>query len=207
VPGGGASLEEDLSRSLVIGGAGLLGAEVVKALGAGKCVVAMRASGSTSPTASRSPRFLIVSVKSMGSSARAGAPAFKPWDHLTYDDWTFSLANKLMGQINVVRLGANHVRHGVAITLTSGLAAQYPAPGSAIIRTVNAAVEAFVRAVAADPVIAARVNAVSPGWVAETLQAMGRDTAGGIPARDVAPFFLRQLHEGASGSVAPPAKR
>ena len=118
----------------------------------------------------------------------------------------FSLANKLMGQINVVRLGANRVRRGGAITLTSGLAAQYPAPGSAIITTVNAAVEAFVRAVAVEPAITARVNAVSPGWVAETLQAMGRDPAGGIPARDVAQVFVHHLHEGASGSVAPAAK-
>jgi NADP-dependent 3-hydroxy acid dehydrogenase YdfG len=134
-----------------------------------------------------------------------GAARFKPWDQLTDGDWVFSLANKLMRQINVVRLGANRVRRGGAITLTSGLAAQYPAPGSAIITTVNAAIEAFVRA-AAEPAITERVNAVSPGWVAETLQAMGRDTAGEIPARDVAQVFVRQLREGASGSVVPAAK-
>jgi NADP-dependent 3-hydroxy acid dehydrogenase YdfG len=159
----------------------------------------MRASGSTSPT----PLFDRVGEVD-GIVCTGGAARFKPWDHLTDDDWAFSLANKLMGQINV---GANRVRHGGAITLTSGLAAQYPVPGSAIITTVNAAVEAFVRAVAAEPVMmTARVNAVSPGWVAETLQAMGRDPAGGIPARDVAQVFLRQLQEGASGSVAPAAK-
>ena len=59
---------------------------------------------------------------------------------------------------------------------------------------------------AAEPAITERVNAVSPGWVAETLQAMGRDTAGEIPARDVAQVFVRQLREGASGSVVPAAK-
>ncbi len=57
-----------------------------------------------------------------------------------------------MGQINVVRYGVKMVRSGGAITLTSGLAAQFPSPGSAIITTVNAAVEAFVRAAAAEPV-------------------------------------------------------
>jgi NAD(P)-dependent dehydrogenase (short-subunit alcohol dehydrogenase family) len=199
-----------LTRFLVIGGAGLLGAEVVKALGAGQCVVASRNAGERVDIAD--PKSLAALFDRVGEVdgivCTGGAARFKPWDHLTDDDWAFSLANKLMGQINVVRLGANRVRHGGAITLTSGLAAQYPAPGSAIITTVNAAVEAFVRAVAAEPVMmTTRVNAVSPSWVAETLQAMGRDPASGISARDVAQVFLRQLREGASGSVAPAAKR
>ena len=197
-----------MSRFLVIGGAGLLGAEVVKALGAGQCVVASRHAGERVDIAD--PKSLAALFDRVGEVdgivCTGGAARFRPWDQLTDDDWAFSLANKLMGQINVVRLGANRVRRGGAITLTSGLAAQYPAPGSAIITTVNAAVEAFVRAVAVEPAITARVNAVSPGWVAETLQAMGRDPAGGIPARDVAQVFVRHSHEGASGSVAPAAK-
>ena len=110
-----------------------------------------------------------------GIVCTGGAARFKPWDQLTDEDWTFSLANKLMGQVNVVRYGVKSVRPGGAITLTTGLAAQYPAPGSAIITTVNAAVEAFVRAAAAEPSISVRVNAVSPGWVSETLQTMGRN--------------------------------
>jgi NAD(P)-dependent dehydrogenase (short-subunit alcohol dehydrogenase family) len=86
------------------------------------------------------------------------------------------------------------------------LASQYPAPGSAIITTVNSAVDAFVRAVAAEPSISIRVNTVSPGWVAETLQAMGRDPAAGIPAAEVAKITVKQFREGATGSVVPAAK-
>ena len=141
-----------------------------------------------------------------GSSARAGAARHKPWGQQTDEDWTFSLANKLLGQVNVVRYGLKSVRSGGAITLTTGLASQYPAPGSAIITTVNSAVDAFVRAIAAEPSISVRVNAVSPGWVSETLQSMGRDPAGGIPAVDVAKITVRQFREGATGSVVPAAK-
>ena len=136
-----------------------------------------------------------------GIVCTGGAARFKPWDEANDDDWAFCLANKLMGQVNVVRYGAKHVRSGGAITLTTGVLAQYPMPGGAMITTVNAAVEAFVRAAAVEP-LPVRVNAVSPGWVAETLQAMGRDPAAGIPAADVAQVFLRQLREGAAGSVA-----
>jgi NAD(P)-dependent dehydrogenase (short-subunit alcohol dehydrogenase family) len=105
-----------------------------------------------------------------------------------------------------VRYGLRRIRPGGAITLTTGLAAQYPSPGSAIITTVNAAVEAFVLAITAEPSISVRVNAVSPGWVSETLQEMGRDPAGGIPAADVAQVIVRQFREGPTGSVASAAK-
>jgi NAD(P)-dependent dehydrogenase (short-subunit alcohol dehydrogenase family) len=60
--------------------------------------------------------------------------------------------------------------------------------------------------VAAEPSISVRVNAVSPGWIAETLQAMGRDPSGGIPSAEVAKITVRQLREGAAGSVVPAAK-
>jgi NAD(P)-dependent dehydrogenase (short-subunit alcohol dehydrogenase family) len=67
-------------------------------------------------------------------------------------------------------------------------------------------VEAFVRAAAAEPSVTARVNAVSPGWVSETLQAMGRNPSEGIPAAEVAKVIVRQFRDGPTGSVAPAAK-
>ena len=197
-----------MGRILVIGAAGLIGAEVVKALGAEHCIRASRSSDEKVDISDpRSLQALFGRVGELdGIVCTGGAARFKPWDQLTDEDWTFSLANKLLGQVNVVRYGLKSVRAGGAITLTTGLAAQYPAPGSAIITTVNSAVEAFVRAAAVEPAIAVRVNAVSPGWVSETLKAMGRPPAGGIPAADVARITVRQFREGASGSVASAAK-
>ena len=198
-----------MGKILVIGAAGLIGAAVVEALGAENCIRASRSSGETVDISDpKSLEALFARVGELdGIVSAGGAARFKPWRETTDADWTFSLANKLLGQVNVVRYGARSVRAGGAITLTTGLAAQYPAPGSAIITTVNAAVEAFVRAAAVEPSIGVRVNAVSPGWVAETLQIMGRDPAGGIPAADVAQITVRQFRDGASGSVAAAAKR
>jgi NAD(P)-dependent dehydrogenase (short-subunit alcohol dehydrogenase family) len=71
------------------------------------------------------------------------------------------------GQVNVVRYGVKTVRSGGAIPLATGLAAQFPSPGMAIISAVNAAVEEFVRAAAAESSLAIRVSAVSRGWVSE----------------------------------------
>jgi NAD(P)-dependent dehydrogenase (short-subunit alcohol dehydrogenase family) len=197
-----------VSKILVIGAAGLIGKDVVKTLGESECIRASRSSDERvdiSDPKSIAALFARIGMVD-GIICTGGAARFKPWSELTDEDWTFSLANKLLGQVNVVRYGLKSVRPGGAITLTTGLASQYPSPGSAIITTVNAAVEAFVRASAAEPSISVRVNAVSPGWVSETLQAMGRNPAEGIPVAEVAKITVRQFREGATGSVAPAAK-
>ncbi len=192
-----------MGKVLVIGAAGLLGSHVVAALGENRCIRASRSSPERVDISD--PKSLAALFDRVGTVdgivCTGGAARFKPWDQSTDEDWAFCLANKLMGQVNVVRLGARSVAAGGAITLTSGVLAQQPMPGGAMITTVNAAVEAFVHAAAVEP-IPVRVNAVSPGWVAETLKAMGRDPTGGIPAAEVAQAFVRQLNEGPSGSVA-----
>jgi NAD(P)-dependent dehydrogenase (short-subunit alcohol dehydrogenase family) len=200
--------EKALGKILVIGAAGLIGKDVVKTLGESECIRASRSSDQRVDISD--PKSLAALFERVGELdgiiCTGGAARFKPWAELTDEDWTFSLANKLLGQVNVVRYGLKSVRSGGAITLTTGLASQYPAPGSAIITTVNSAVDAFVRAIAAEPSISVRVNVVSPGWVSETLQSMGRDPAGGIPAAEVAKITVRQFREGATGSVVPAAK-
>jgi NAD(P)-dependent dehydrogenase (short-subunit alcohol dehydrogenase family) len=197
-----------VSKILVIGAAGLIGAGVVEALGEEHCIRASRNSGERVDISD--PKSLAALFERVGDVdgiiCTGGAARFKPWDQLSDEDWTFSLANKLMGQVNVVRYGLKSVRSGGAITLTSGTASQDPSPGSAIITTVNAAVEAFVHAVAVEPSISIRVNAVSPGWVSETLQAIGRNPAEGIPAAEVAKAIVRQFRDGPTGSVVAAAK-
>jgi NAD(P)-dependent dehydrogenase (short-subunit alcohol dehydrogenase family) len=197
-----------VSKILVIGAAGLIGAGVVEALGEEHCIRASRNSGERVDISD--PKSLASLFERVGDVdgiiCTGGAARFKPWDQLSDEDWTFSLANKLMGQVNVVRYGLESVRPGGAITLTSGTASQDPSPGSAIISTVNSAVDAFARAVAAEPSISVRVNVVSPGWVSETLQAIGRNPAEGIPAAEVAKIIVRQFREGATGSVVPAAQ-
>ena len=134
-----------MSKILVIGAAGLIGERVVEALGEEHCIRASRNSGERVDISD--PKSLAALFERVGELdgivCTGGAARYKPWDQLTDEDWTFSLANKLMGQVNVVRYGMKSVRPGGAITLTTGLAAQYPSPGSAIITTVNAAVEAL----------------------------------------------------------------
>jgi NAD(P)-dependent dehydrogenase (short-subunit alcohol dehydrogenase family) len=53
----------------------------------------------------------------------AGQARFAPPVEPSDDDFQFSLANKLMGQVNRVRFGFDAVRDGGSFTLTSGVLA------------------------------------------------------------------------------------
>ncbi len=195
-----------MKRILIIGASGLLGREICGQL-PGQ-VELIEAALSKAPyrvdiSDEASLSALLDNIGRVdGMVCVAGMARFKPWAGLDADDWAYTLANKLMGQVNLVRLGAAHLNDGGAITLTSGLLAQHPIPGSVAVSTVNAAVEAFVRAAALELGPRVRVNAVSPGWIAETLASMGLDPSPGLSAAEVARVYIAQLRHGASGSVA-----
>src|SRR4029077_19597720 len=99
----------------------------------------------------------------------AGQAKFAPLAQLSDADFRFCLDNKLMGQVNVVRLGFEHVEDGGSFTLTTGILAQTPMPGSAAISLVNAGLEGFGRAAALEAPRNIRINAVRPRWLTETL--------------------------------------
>lgn len=134
----------------------------------------------------------------------AGQAAFKPLAELGDEDFAFSLGNKLMGQVNLVRYGLASVNDGGSFTLTSGVLAQHPEPGTAAISLVNAGLEGFTRAAALEAPRRIRVNVVSPPWVTETLEELGRPLEGGLPAEKVAKAYVRSLEGKDSGKVLTP---
>ncbi|MDN3685602.1 SDR family oxidoreductase [Vibrio sinaloensis] len=111
----------------------------------------------------------------------------------------------MMGQINTIRFGEQYVNDGGVIVLTSGILAQYPFAGSGIVTTVNAAVEAAIKASVTE-IDRIRINAVSPGWVAETMVAMGMDPEPGMPAQEVAQHYVNILDDSNSGEIVIAAK-
>lgn len=131
----------------------------------------------------------------------AGSGKFTNLAEPNDEDFQFSLANKLMGQVNLVRYGLRHVRDNGSFTLTSGVLAWNPMPGSAPISLVNAGLEGFARAVALEARRGIRVNVVSPPWVSETLEEMGKDGAEGQPAADVAKAYVESVEGTRNGEV------
>jgi NAD(P)-dependent dehydrogenase (short-subunit alcohol dehydrogenase family) len=136
----------------------------------------------------------------------AGQAKFAPLAQLSDADFRFSLDNKLMGQVNVVRFGFEHVQDGGSFTLTAGSLAQAPTPGSAAVSLVNAGIEGFARAAALEAPRRIRVNAVSPPWVTETLQALKMDLSEGLPAGVVARAYVRSVTGSDTGSILKPSR-
>lgn len=114
-----------------------------------------------------------------------GKVAFKPFDALSTADWHYGLNNKLMGQVNLVRHGIEHINDGGSFSLISGLLSHDPVPGGASSAMVNGALEGFVRATAMQLPRRIRLNLISPALLTESQPALdayfkGHDTVDGI---------------------------
>ncbi len=138
-------------KIVIIGATGTIGAAVATALrGKHEIVVVSRSAGhpaDITDKASLEKAFATIGKVDAIVSAAGGA-VFKPLAALSDADFEKCLHDKLMGQVNVVRVGSRYVRPGGSITITSGSLAQEPMPGAAAISLVNAGLEGFGRAAA-----------------------------------------------------------
>jgi len=192
-------------RILVVGATGTIGRAVVEALMPRHDVVAASRSRAAIKVDLTAPESIRAMFRAAGPVdavvCAAGDARFKPLAQLSDDDFEFCLANKLMGQVNLVRIGLEQVRDRGSLTVTSGVLARTPMPGSAAISLVNAGLEGFVRAAALEAPRGIRVNVVSPPWVTETLKAFGMDPAPGHPAAAVAQLYVQSVEGRASGAT------
>ncbi|HET6452310.1 MAG TPA: short chain dehydrogenase [Spirochaetia bacterium] len=131
----------------------------------------------------------------------AGGAGWGPLSDLSDDDFARSLRYKLMGQVNVVRVARDRLKDRGSITVTSGVLATRPMPGSAAVSLVNAGLEGFVRAAALDMPRGIRVNVVSPPWVTETLRARKMDESIGTSAAAVALAYVSSVEGTGNGQV------
>jgi NAD(P)-dependent dehydrogenase (short-subunit alcohol dehydrogenase family) len=197
-------------RILVVGATGLLGKEIIQLMSPKHDVIGASRNGSALKVDLSDPASIVAMYNDAGPLDAVicvgGTAKFAPLDELQDSDFAFSLANKLMGQVNLLRCGTRKINPGGSITLTSGTLAQHPMPGGAAISLVNAGVEAFARAAALELRGMLRVNVVSPGWVAESMQMMGRDATDAVRASVVAQAYRRCVEENLTGQVVTAAR-
>jgi NAD(P)-dependent dehydrogenase (short-subunit alcohol dehydrogenase family) len=195
-------------RVIVIGATGTIGQALVKTLSVHHDVVKVghKDGGFHVDIASvDSIKTLYDSVGSFDAVVcAAGLAKFGRFEELKEADYLLGLTNKLMGQVNLVRIGRQYLKDKGCFTLTSGILSQEPMKGSASISMVNAGLDGFVRAAALELAPHLRINAVSPPWVKETMEAMGMESSSGMPAEKVALAYLNAVEGTRTGQILDP---
>lgn len=192
-------------KIIVAGATGLIGREIVRDLSPCHEVVSVGHSSGDIRVDITSRDSITRMFEKIGTFdalvSAVGKAAFGPLADLTDEGFALGLADKLMGQVNLVRVGLRFIRDNGSFTLTSGVLAREPMPGGAVFSLVNSGIEGFVLAAALDMPRGIRINAVSPPFAVETLKALKMDESIGLPARAFAKAYRESVEGKRNGQV------
>lgn len=132
-----------------------------------------------------------------------GKVHFGPLEEFTPEQFEIGLRNKLMGQVNLVLFGLEHVRDGGSFTLTSGLLNDDPIRQGASAALVNGGIDGFVRSAAIELPRGIRINAVSPTVIEEALPSYAPFFRGvkAAPAADAALGYAKSVEGAQTGRI------
>ena len=111
----------------------------------------------------------------------AGEARWASFDQLSEEDYYVGLKSKLMGQVNVARIGRAYLNPKGSITLSTGILADDPVVKTASAAMVNGALHSFVQAAALEIEEGIRLNVVSLGLVEDAYEKYKDYFPGHIP--------------------------
>lgn len=100
----------------------------------------------------------------------AGEAKWDGFNDLTEDDYYIGVKSKLMGQVNLVRIGKDYLNANGSITLSTGVLADDPVLKTTSAAMVNGAIHSFTKAVALEIENGIRINTVSLGLVEDAYE-------------------------------------
>ena len=159
-------------KILIIGGNGTIGSKVAANFSKNHQVI----------IASRTKAEVLVDISSSSSIKKmfknlgkvdaiiniAGDAKWDTFENLTEEDYYIGLKSKLMGQVNLARIGKNYLNSNGSITLTTGILADDPVVMTASAAMVNGGIHSFVKAAQLE-LNNVRLNVVSSGLVEDAL--------------------------------------
>jgi NAD(P)-dependent dehydrogenase (short-subunit alcohol dehydrogenase family) len=194
-------------KLLIIGGNGTIGKRVASHFSKEhEILIAGRATGDVVVDIANS-----VSIQTMFENVKnvdaivciAGEAKWANFNEMTEEDFYIGLKSKLMGQVNVVRIGKDFLNPNGSITLSTGILADDPVVKTTSAAMVNGGIHSFVQAVALEMENGIRVNAVSLGVVEDAYEKY-KDYFPGhnpIPTKKVINAYVRSVLGKINGQV------
>lgn len=133
----------------------------------------------------------------------AGAVKWAPFSDMGEEDFYIGIKSKMMGQVNLVRIGKNFLNQGGSITLTTGILADDPVFMTTGAALVNGGLNSFVKAVSRELNNEIRINVVSPGMVEDSEERIGHLFPGHNPVtmKQVLNGYIKSVESKITGEV------
>lgn len=194
-------------KIIIIGGKGTIGKTVSAHFAKNhEIIVGGRSSGDiiVDIADSKSIEAMFASVGKVDAAVCiAGEAKWAAFDAMTEEDFHIGLRSKLMGQVNLVRVGQNFLNAGGSFTLTTGILADHPVVLTTSAAMVNGGIHSFVKAVSLELKNCIRINVVSSGLVED---AVGKYEAyfpghNPIPMRKVINGYVKSVEGKGTGEI------
>jgi NAD(P)-dependent dehydrogenase (short-subunit alcohol dehydrogenase family) len=198
---------ENKKRILIIGGNGTIGRRVSEHFSKNHdVIIGGRMSGDVivdiSDTAAIQKMFDSIGMVD-AIVCIAGEAKWATFESLSEDDFYIGLRSKLMGQVNLVRIGQKYINPGGSFTLTTGILADHPVALTTSAAMVNGAIHSFVKAVALELKNGVRINVVSSGLVEDAVDKYESFFPGHnpIPMKKVVNGYVRSVEGIGTGEI------
>ncbi|MCJ8338080.1 MAG: short chain dehydrogenase [Pseudomonadales bacterium] len=132
-----------------------------------------------------------------------GLCEYANFTEMTEAQWMSTVMSKLMGQINLVRIGQKYIVDGGSFTLISGILNVKPIPYAIADATTSGAIDTFVKCVAFEMPRNTRINVVNPTVLIEAWGVYGEMMPGfePVPGKLVGKAFERSVDGFITGKV------
>ena len=133
----------------------------------------------------------------------AGDAKWAAFESMSEEDFYIGLRSKLMGQVNLVRLGQAHLTPGGSFTLTTGILADHPVAMTTSAAMVNGGIHSFAKAAALELKNGQRINVVASGLVEDAVDKYEAYFPGHnpIPMRKVVNGYVKSVEGKGSGEI------
>jgi len=128
---------------------------------------------------------------------------YAEFTEMTQTQWMTTIMSKMMGQINLVRIGQEYIADGGSFTLISGILNVKPIPFAIADATTSGAIDTFVKCVALEMPRNMRINVVNPTVLEEAWDVYGEMMPGfqPVPGKLVGKAFERSVDGFITGKV------